>query len=102
MGGLAPAHHSGHAGAGISGSGQAPGSGARMPGRKRGCPSLDEGLIPLTVPEVRRLLTRLVWTANQPAGFVLAWCRWTQRRQATAQRCHYQRRLKMLASHLRL
>ena len=28
---------------------------------KRGCSSLDEKLIPLTVPEVRRLLYRLVW-----------------------------------------
>ncbi len=32
--------------------------------QKRGCRSRDEGLIPLTVPEVRRLLTRLVWTAT--------------------------------------
>ena len=83
VGGLAPAHHSGHAGAGISGGDQAPSSGARMPGRKRGSPSLDAGLISLTAPEARRLLTRLVWTANQPAGFVLAWCRWTRRRQAS-------------------
>ena len=30
-------------------------------GRKGGCPSLDERLIPLTVPEVRRLLYRLIW-----------------------------------------
>ena len=28
---------------------------------------LDEGLIPITIPEVRRLLTRLVWTVNHPA-----------------------------------
>ncbi len=102
LGWLAPAHHAGDAGPRPSGGGQAPSFGARMPGRKRGSPSLDAGLISLTAPEVRRLLTRLVWTANQPAGFVLAWCRWTRRRQATAQRCHYQRRLKMLASHLRL
>ena len=31
----------------------------------------DEELIPLTVPEVRRLLTRLVWTENQPPDFIL-------------------------------
>ena len=28
-------------------------------------------MIPMTVPEVRRLLTRLVWTENQPPDFVL-------------------------------
>ena len=30
-----------------------------------------EELIPITVPEVRRLLTRLVWTECQPPNFVL-------------------------------
>ena len=35
-----------------------------MTGRKGGYFGLDEELIPLTVPEVRRLLTRLVWTAT--------------------------------------
>ena len=34
--------------------------GTRRSGRKGGCPSLDEKLIPLTVPEVRRLLYRLI------------------------------------------
>ena len=33
----------------------------------------DEELIPVTVPEVRRLLTRLVWRENQPPDFVLYW-----------------------------
>ena len=33
---------------------------------------MDECLISMTVPEVRRLLTRLVWTANHPADLVLS------------------------------
>jgi hypothetical protein len=49
------------------------------------------GLLPLTVPEVRRLLVALVWTSPIPPGFVLAWSRW-RRRQARARRAHYQRR----------
>ena len=49
------AHHPGDAGPRLSVSDQASGSGT---GRKGGCPSLDEKLIPLTVPEVRRLLYR--------------------------------------------
>ena len=73
-----------------------------MLGRKTGCLSLNEELIPLMVPEVHRLITRFMWMSNHPAGFVLAWCRWRRQRQATAQRCHYQRRLKILAPHLRL
>jgi hypothetical protein len=31
------------------------------------------GLLPLTVPEVRRLLVALVWTTPVQSGFVLAW-----------------------------
>ena len=54
-------------------------------------------LIPLTVPEVRRLLTRLIWTANHPADFVLSWSQWRRKHQARARQCHYQRRLSLLA-----
>jgi hypothetical protein len=50
------------------------------------------GLLPLTVPEVRRLLVALVWTSPIPPGFVLAWSRWRRRHQARARRAHYQRR----------
>ncbi len=53
----------------------------------------DEELIPMTVPEVRRLLTRLVWTDNQPPDFILYWSWWRRRHQARAQKCHYKRRL---------
>jgi SRSO17 transposase len=49
------------------------------------------GLLPLTVPEVRRLLVALVWTAPVEPGLVLAWSRWRRRHQARARRAHYQR-----------
>jgi len=55
-------------------------------------------LIPLTVPEVRRLLWHLVWRRLPPPGEVLAWSRWRRRHQALARRCHYRRRLARLAA----
>ena len=42
---------------------------------KGGCPGSGDRLIPLTVPEVRRLLTRLIWTAEHPPDFVMSWSR---------------------------
>ena len=56
-------------------------------------------LIPLTLPEVRRLVYRLVVRLLTPPEAVLHWSRWRRRHQACAQRCHYQRRL---ARHLLL
>jgi ABC-type phosphate transport system permease subunit len=54
-------------------------------------PDRGPGLLPLTVPEVRRLLVALVWTAPVKPGLVLAWSRWRRRHQARARRAHYQR-----------
>ncbi len=54
------------------------------------------GLLPLTVPEVRRLLVALVWTVPVEPGFVLAWSRWRRRHQARARRAHYRRREQQL------
>ena len=71
-------------------------------GRKGGCPSLDERLIPLTVPEVRRLLYRLIWRHHPTDESVLRWSQWRRRHQATARRCHYRRRLKLLTTYLQL
>ena len=68
---------------------------------KRGSPGWDEEQIPLTAPEVRRLLYRLMWMPSPTGDSVLVWSRW-RRRQAIAQRCRYQRRLKLLNSYLRL
>jgi hypothetical protein len=53
--------------------------------------TIADGLLPLTVPEVRRLLVALVWTAPVRPGFVLAWSRWRRRHQARARRAHYHR-----------
>ena len=52
----------------------------------------------LKAPEVRRLLTRLVWTEKQVPDFILSWSWWRRRHQARARQCHYKRRL----FHLRL
>ena len=49
-------------------------------------------LVPLTVPEVRQLLVRIVWPHLQPAEQVLAWSEWRRRHQATARACHYKKR----------
>jgi hypothetical protein len=44
-------------------------------------------LIPLTVPEVRRLLRLLMLPAGQHT-FYLHWSRWRRLHQASARRCH--------------
>jgi hypothetical protein len=59
-------------------------------------------LLPLTVPEVRRLLTRLVWAEAPYAERVLAWSNWRRRHQLRAKRCHYRTRLARLKQQLRL
>ena len=69
---------------------------------KGGHADLDERLIPITVPEVRRLLTRLVWKVNHPAELILSWSSWRRHHQTQARRCHYQRRLSLLASQVQL
>jgi len=53
------------------------------------------------VPEVRRLLWRLLWSTALPPTLILAWSVWRRRHQALARRCHYRRRLARLA-HLNL
>jgi SRSO17 transposase len=60
---------------------------ARAP-RKRGAAEL----IPLTAPEVRRVILRLVWGRLAPAEQVLAWSAWRRRHQHRARRSHYRRR----------
>jgi hypothetical protein len=50
--------------------------------------------IPITVPEVRRLLVRLIWFSSYPPERVLAWSRWRRQHQKTAQRCHRRCRLR--------
>ena len=59
-----------------------------------GEPTLDLAaeLLPLTVPELRRLLWHLVWPPMPDIAAALAWSRWRRRHQQRARRCHWQRR----------
>jgi SRSO17 transposase len=55
-------------------------------------PPCRDDHIPLTMPEIRRLLAALILTRHRPAQHLLYWSQWRRRHQATARRCHYQRR----------
>jgi hypothetical protein len=63
---------------------------------------LDAELIPLTVPEVRRLLYRLMWAALETPDQVLQWSDWCRRHQARAKRCHWRRSLQRAPPEVRL
>jgi len=65
-------------------------------------PEAFEELLPLTVPEVRRLLRLVLWAVEPPPGLRLWWSRWRRRHQARAKRCHYRRRLALLTTKVRL
>jgi transposase len=54
-------------------------------------------LLPLTVPEVRRLLLALTEPPDR-FGFHLQWSRWRRRHQAVAKRCHTLRRAQRYAA----
>jgi hypothetical protein len=58
-----------------------------MPGRSRQKRGVDPALIPLTVPEVRRLVLAMGDDAERRA-FRLGWSRWRRRHPAVAARCH--------------
>ena len=71
-------------------------AGARLPHRhhhrgrwKKGGSRTVAELIPLTVPEVRRLLAHLIWQQPPEITAVLSWSHWRRRHQARARRCHY-------------
>jgi hypothetical protein len=49
-------------------------------------------LIPLTVPEVRRLLWQWLWRHPPRIMHIVGWSLWRRRHQAVAQSCHYRRR----------
>jgi hypothetical protein len=49
-------------------------------------------LLPLTVPEVRRLLFALVWQPPPLAAQIPHWSAWRRRHQAQAKRAHIRRR----------
>ena len=49
-------------------------------------------LLPITVPEVRRLLWLLVWARPPDPEAARAWSRWRRRHQQRARRSHWKRR----------
>jgi hypothetical protein len=49
-------------------------------------------LLPHTVPEVRRLLWRLVWARPPDPERVINWSLWRRAHQQRARRCHWRRR----------
>ena len=50
-------------------------------------------LLPLTLPEVRHLLARLIWPSSSSARRVLAWSWWRRCHQGSASYYHTKRRL---------
>jgi hypothetical protein len=44
------------------------------------------------VPEVRRLIVRLLWRRLPEVDEVLGWSEWRRHHQADARRCHYKKR----------
>jgi SRSO17 transposase len=54
-------------------------------------------LLPLTVPEVRHLLARLIWPASSSVGRVLTWSWWRREHQSWASYYHSKRRKLKLA-----
>ncbi len=51
-------------------------------------------VLPLTVPEVRHVLARLIWPSSSSAYRVLAWSWWRRCHQSVASYYHTKRRLK--------
>ena len=51
-----------------------------------------EGLIPITLNELRRLFDALLIGATATPEHVLNWSFWRRKHQATARQCHYRRR----------
>ncbi len=49
-------------------------------------------MIAFTLPEIRRLLARLVLREDHPADHIWAWSTWRRRRQHQARLSHYRRR----------
>jgi hypothetical protein len=52
------------------------------------------GLLPLTVPEVRRLLWHLVWEHPPSVEAVEHWSVWRRRHQQRACECHWRKRTR--------
>ncbi len=66
---------------------------ARLSSGARESNQTPSDAIPLTVPEVRRLLGRLLFPLSRSAPAVLAWSWWRRCHQARASASHTKRRL---------
>ena len=49
-------------------------------------------VVPLSVPELRRLLNELVWNPLRSATFVRRWSTYRRYKQALSKRAHYRKR----------
>jgi hypothetical protein len=61
---------------------------------------LAADLLPLTVPEIRRLLFQLVIRKPVDPSAVIAWSLWRRRHQQRARRSHWKRRTQTDKSRL--
>ncbi len=91
---LVPAHHPGHAGAGLprgdarqAQSRRGSRDGERQKGAARARPLVD-----LSTNEIRHLISRLQQLAGLTLEHVLAWSLWRRLHQAAAKICHWKRR----------
>jgi hypothetical protein len=50
--------------------------------------------VPLTEPEIRRMLIAIIWPKMNEVEKTLLWSFWRRRHQAIAKYCHYKKRLK--------
>ena len=66
---------------------------APPPARPDATPPPDPGLIPLTVPEVRRLLAAEL-SRPEPPGHAARWLQWRRRHQARSRWFHKRARLQ--------
>jgi SRSO17 transposase len=55
----------------------------------------SRGMLPFTVPEVRRLIWKLTWSSVSDHRAVLSWSDWRRAHQYRAQRAHWQARLQL-------
>jgi hypothetical protein len=69
------------------------GSQAPSPAVPGQVPPADPGMIPLTVPEIRRITAALT-ARPMPTPLVIYWDAWTRRHQARARWFHQRARLK--------
>jgi SRSO17 transposase len=66
---------------------------AAVAARERSDHQAEPGLVPMTLPEVQRLFTRLIGAPLRSIAFILHWSRWRRHHQARARASHYKRQV---------